>query len=274
MQKMEQGEIPWHRPWHKIGRPMNYTSKKAYRGINIFLLSCAGFPSPYWLSFKQVKDLGGMVKKGEKGMPCIFWKMLKREEAETETIERIPILRYYTVFNSCQCEGLDITLPEARKQINPIEAAEKICREMPKRPEIKPSNHACYWPELDTVGMPEQKLFTSDEAYYATLFHELAHSTKHPDRLNRKGSSEEIQTVHSFGRKEYAREELVAEMTSAFLCGEAGILDPQIDNSAAYVQNWLKVFKNDKKVLIIAAAQAQKAADYILQANFSETKEE
>ena len=279
IQKLEAGEIPWTKPWNHAGAPANYVSKKPYRGINVFLLGMSGHASPYWLSFKQAQQLGGSVRKGEKGTPCIFWRLWKpgqdpHAQPGEVTDDKIPLLRYYTVFNSCQCDGLNIPAPEARPEINPIEAAEAIKANMPKPPAFTICGQACYSVISDTVGMPAQELFKNDSSYYATLFHEIGHSTRHESRLNRKDPKEKGNSFRRFGSDEYAREELVAEMTSAFLCSESGIIEPQLENAAAYIQNWLEVFRKDKKILVVAAAQAQRAADYILNRTHTEKTEE
>ena len=156
-------------------------------------------------------------------------------------------------------------IAEATRQASVIEAAKAIVDGMPTRPEIKHGlAKAFYSPSGDYVGMPSQKQFERDEAYYSVLFHELTHATGHESRLNRKGVAGNEDNWSSFGSTPYAKEELVAEMGAAFLCGEAGIMERTIDNSAAYVQSWLKRLKDDVRLVVQAAAQAQKAADFII----------
>ena len=180
------------------------------------------------------------------------------------------MLRYYTVFNVAQCEGIaapTIDVPERKHE--PVQAAQATVRAMPNRPGIVHGyTGAAYSPRTDIVRMPKPERFDSNEAYYSTLFHELAHSTGHTDRLGRKG----IMDTVMFGSTTYSREELVAEMGSAFLCGEAGILEPCIDRSSAYIAGWLKALKNDRKLVVTAAAQAQKATDFILNRTFEGAK--
>ena len=263
---LEKGEIPWQKPWNAgTDMPRNLITKKDYRGVNPFLLASMRYSSPYWLSFKQAKDLGGGVKAGEKGCPVIFWKWIEKENEETGEIDKIPFLRYYTVFNLDQCAGIpEDKIPVLNEEIrpfNPIEAAEKIVTEMPKCPQIEHrEGRAYYRPSSDTINMPRKELFKGDEEYYSTLFHELTHSTGHESRLNRKGINE----LQGFGSHSYSKEELCAEMGSAFLCGEACIVERTIENSAGYIQGWLKRLRSDRKFLVHAAAQAQKAADFIL----------
>ena len=270
MELLNEGTVPWRKTWNvATNQPKNLVSKKEYRGINVFMLACMPFSSPYWLTFKQCSDLKGMVKKGSKSTPVIFWKWLDRRDAcgddsDTVTINgKIPMLRYYNVFNLDQIKGIEAP-PSAETIINtftPIERAEQIVTGMPLRPEIKHGgNSASYSPMLDYVKLPVPEAFESPEEYYNTLNHELIHSVGHAKRLGRKG----ILEPSYFGSHEYSKEELIAECGAAFLCGHAGIEQTTIVNSAAYIQGWLRSLKNDKTLLVHAAAQAQKASDYIL----------
>ncbi|TKJ41199.1 hypothetical protein CEE37_05915 [candidate division LCP-89 bacterium B3_LCP] len=266
---LEKGEIPWQRPWNSGNDfPKNLASKKEYRGINPFMLASMRYTSPYWLTFKQAKDLGGGIKAGEKGTPVVFWKWIEREDESTGEVNKIPFLRYYTVFNLTQTVGIPEdkipALDEETREFNPIEEAEKIVANMQRRPEIQNiESRAYYRPSQDLVNMPKKELFKSDEEYYSTLFHELTHSTGHENRLNRKGIGE----LQGFGSHSYSKEELCAEFGSAFLCGESGIVERVIENSAGYIQGWLKRLRSDKKFLVQAASQGQKAADFILNKN-------
>ncbi len=257
---------PWHKPWFDCGTPVNLITKKTYRGINVFLLSMMGYVSPYFLSFNQVKKLGGNVKKGEKGIPVIFWKwIVKNEDEDGNKLDKpknIPFLRYYTVFNIAQTEGIpEKKIPAIKTRIfNPIEDGDKIIANMPNRPEMTHDQaRAYYMPSLDVVNMPKHELFESDNAYYSTCFHELVHSTGHATRLNRK----EVTDANSFGSHDYSVEELVAEMGAVFLCNEIGIAST-FDNSLAYLKSWLSKLKEDTKLLVMASGRAQKATDYII----------
>jgi antirestriction protein ArdC len=260
---------PWQKPWIEAGMPINLVSKKAYRGINIFLLSMLGYASPYFVSYNQAKKLGGKVKEGEKGFPVIFWKWLKIEKDEDgnklDKPKKIPMLRYYTVFNVDQCEGFEDKIPSVQKRtFNPIEDAQKIISNMPNAPKIEHGEARAYYvPALDYVNMPKHELFKTDQAYYSTAFHELVHSTGHASRLSRK----EVTDFSFFGSHDYSIEELVAEMGSVFLCNECGI-ESTFDNSLAYLKTWLRKLKDDTKMLITAGARAQKAVDYILDKQF------
>ena len=263
---LESGTVPWRKPWNYGSErgPLNLISRKHYQGINCFLLACTSYSSPYWLTYRQTQGLGGTVRKGEKGSPVIFWKIYEKDDPQADDgKKRLPILRYYTVFNVEQCDGRTFPTPGISTwyEHDPIEAAEAIQHAMPNPPTIDIGGvRACYSPALDHVQVPELSRYEQPEEYYCTLFHELAHSTGHKSRLNREG----VTGQHFFGDAVYSREELVAEMTAAFLCGHCGIENATIQNSAAYLQNWIKTLHGDKKLAVTAAAQAQKAADYIL----------
>ncbi len=269
--QLEAGTVPWTKPWNgEAGLPKNLMSGKAYRGINVFLLAMLGYESPHWVTFKQAKEMGGSIRKGEKGSPVVFWKWPTQAEKEAraaEGKEAFPIVRYYTVFNLAQCDGIvvpAIDVPE--REHKPLEAAESIVDGMPQRPTIDHGfTGASYSPNEDNVRMPNPERFEVGERYYATLFHELTHATGHSSRLDRKLDTKRA----AFGSGDYSKEELVAEMGSAFLSGESGILDAQIDQSAAYIEGWLESLRNDKRLVVVAAAQAQKAADYILGRDWS-----
>jgi len=267
---LEEGVVPWRKPWagaRSNELPMNLVSKKAYRGVNVFLLGCMGFSSRYWLSFKQAKERGGHVRRGEKGCPVIFWRRYEATDRETGEVKEVPVLRYYTVFNADQVEGIDVSdAPEpVNNEFEPIAAAQAIIDGMPQPPEIVHGGvRAFYRPATDTVTVPRPDMFAERAELYSTLLHELTHATGHETRLNRRPSTE----IRHFGDREYSQEELVAEMGSAFLCAEAGISQAVIENQAAYVAGWLRVLKADHKMVVVAAAQAQKAADFVLGRKF------
>jgi len=263
---LEKGVVPWQQPWNCAElAPKNIVSKKPYRGINVFLLSAMRYSLPFWLTYKQAADLGGHVRKGERACPVVFWKWLDLRKEDGKT-ERVPMLRYYHVFNAAQCEGIAVPeLAQPVREHSPIEAAESIVAAMPKKPEVKHGMARAYYsPSGDYVGMPSPDQFKTGEEYYSTLFHELTHSTGHESRLNRKGVSGTEGNWSSFGSNPYAKEELVAEMGAAFLCGQVGIVERTIDNSAAYISSWLQKLKDDAKLVVQAAAQAQKSSDWIL----------
>ena len=265
IEKLEQGTIPWKRPWIG-GTPKSLVSGKEYRGINVFMLGSTGYRDALFLTYKQAKDKGGNVKKGEKGFPVIFWNWIDKPDRDDETkTVSVPFVRYYTVFNVEQCEGIEYKQETFVRPLNPIASAEKIVSDMPKRPLIEhEEQRAFYRPSDDKINMPETDSFFSDEEYYSTLFHELTHSTGHESRLNRMDSMK----IAAFGSNSYSKEELCAEMGSAMLCGTCGIENETIENQSAYIKGWLSKVRSDKKFLIQAAAQAQKAADFILGRKF------
>jgi antirestriction protein ArdC len=264
---LEQGTIPWHKPWKvNTGLPRNLISKKPYRGINVFLLMAMSYESPHWLTFRQAIQLGGNVKKGEKSCPVVFWKRMETEDKESGEPQKAPLLRLYHVFNAAQCEGLK-DAPEELPM--PVTKPAEIVAKMPQPPVVKHGMaHAFYSPTDDCIGMPEPERFESEASYFAALFHELVHATGHEKRLKRASITER----NGYGSDPYCKEELIAELGSAFLCGYADIVDRTIDNSAAYLEGWLKQFQNDRTLIVSAAAQAQKAADFILGRTFAESE--
>ena len=258
---LEQGTVPWRKTWQARTRwPRNFITNKPYRGINVFLLVSMDYELPFWLTFRQATRLGGTVRKGEKSCPVVFWKRMMIKERDSEEERKIALLRVYHVFNVAQCDGIGeapASPPDETKSRKPSE----IVSGMPLPPAVKHGMaRAFYSLSEDSVGMPSRERFEDEEAYYATLFHELVHSTGHEKRLKRQSLAEH----GGFGTEPYCREELVAEMGATFLCGQAEIAERTIDNSAAYIGGWLKQFKSDRTILVQAAAQAQKAADYIL----------
>lgn len=266
---LEQGTVPWHKPWKaKTGWPRNYVSKKPYRGINVFLLASMSYESPFWLTFHQATQLGGTVRKGEKSCPVVFWKQIQIEEEDASEAKKVPLIRIYHVFNSAQCDGLkNVPAPVVETPLSAPNKPDEIVAFMPKRPEIKHGmSKAFYSPREDIVAMPDRARFENEAGYFATLFHELIHSTGHEKRLKRATLAEH----NGFGSDPYCKEELIAEMGAAFLCGQAEIAERTIESSAAYIKCWLERLHHDKTLIVQAAAQAQKAADFILGRSFNE----
>lgn len=263
-------QLPWKKPWTSVSlMPKNLVTGKNYRGVNVFLLHMLGYASPYFLSMKQVNAMGGRVRKGEKSCPVVFWKILEpKDEAmlDDSKPKSFAMLRYFRVFNAEQCEGLEGKVPVIeipKREHAPLEIAEQLVRDMPNPPKIGYGRTlASYSPSMDTVSMPSPEWFTSGEEFYGALFHELAHSVGHASRVGRKA----IMEPTGFGSHAYSQEELVAEMTSAFLCGYCGILLCTETNSAAYLRGWLEKLKSDPNMLIKAGSEAQKAFDYIMDA--------
>jgi antirestriction protein ArdC len=257
--------------------PRNAVSKRQYRGINVFILASQSYGSPYWLTYKEAVRLGGHVCKGEHATPIIFWKWIAREVEKddgTLTEKHFPFIRYYNVFNAEQTEGCrppsDSVVEGEGKAFDPIAACEAIYANMPNRPELYHGAtesilhggklEAYYSPSADRVVMPRREAFDSPEFYYSVLFHELTHSTGSKSRLNRETLTQAVK----FGDTNYSREELVAEMGASILSGHTGIEQITLQNSAAYMASWIRALKGDPRLAIIAAANAQKAVDYIL----------
>lgn len=276
IERLEKGVVPWQSPYFsKVGFPTNFTSGKPYRGINVLLLALRRYTSPYFLTYLQAQELGGQVRKGEKGCLVVkygtFTKADEQDTSDSETVRKRGYLKSYTVFHASQIEG--ISFPDAAtvrefSENAACDRARAIVAGMPKAPAFhEGSAIPCYRPSSDSVHMPERGFFVGEVAYYSTLFHELAHSTGHESRLARTCLMNNA-GIDATGeaRKIYAEEELVAEMGAAFLCAHAGILEPEVQNSAAYLQGWINALKSSdaKGWIIRAASQAQKAADFVL----------
>lgn len=273
---LDKGIIPWKKPWTtKIRLPRNLVTGKLYRGINIWLLLTSSYASPYWLTFNQITTLKGKVKKGEKSSIVVFWNFKEVNELNEKTGEmdkkNIPYLKYYRVFNVLQCEGLTYPDQPEETHIDPIAEAEALIEGYKGRPEIKHGFvHACYNPIEDLIKMPNRSAFVTLQEYFSTLFHEAIHSTGSASRINR----ETLSKPASFGSKDYAKEELIAEMGAAYLCGISGIAHATIANSAAYIQGWKNTISKDSRLVVMAAAQAQKAVNFILGSQEGEDQED
>jgi antirestriction protein ArdC len=266
---LEKGVVPWRCPIlgrQKAGFPKNLASGKEYRGVNVFLLAMTGwaegYESAYWLTFNQAKDRGGSVRKGERSSMVVFWKQYEVDDRDTGEPKNVPVLRYYNVFNVQQCDG--VPYPDAPKfepiEFSPVAASEGIVAGYADGPTIEHGGASAYYtPKTDAVKIPEATRFASVPEFYATLFHELAHSTGHSKRLDRGLDKNPA----AFGSSDYGKEELVAEMASAFLCAQADIQPVTIENQAAYIQGWLERLRGDKRLVVTAAGAAQKAADWI-----------
>ncbi|HTQ10397.1 MAG TPA: zincin-like metallopeptidase domain-containing protein [Fimbriimonadaceae bacterium] len=265
IQALERGVVPWRKPWHtQEGPPCNAVSRRPYHGVNLLLLSLAHYQDHRWLTYKQAKELGGFVRPGESSSIAVFWKAWKIEDEEQKDGEvkrrQVSVLRFYNLFNVVQCEGLG--LPElegdGRQEHERIAAAEALVRNVPDSPRLHEGDkQACYYPLADVVSIPALSSFVSADSYYNTLFHELAHATGHESRLNRPG----MRSI--FGSRDYAREELVAELTSAFCCAMLGLDNSLLEDSASYIGGWLKTLHDDPRAIVVAASQAQRATDYL-----------
>jgi antirestriction protein ArdC len=267
VEALDRGVVPWRRPWG--GRqlaPKSATTGHSYRGINTWLLFVAseinGYESPWWVTYTQAQTLGGQVRKGERSSIVTFWKEWDTEDRETGDEIKVPVLRYFNVFNAEQCDGLGAKYTD-RADVetfdhSPIEECERIASGYASGPTVEHGGfRACYQVLADRVLMPHPDRFGQRESYYGTLFHELIHSTGHERRLNR--ASLGTQDLDGYGR-----EELIAEMGAALLCGIAGISPATVENSAAYLAGWCKAIREDCRLVIQSAAAAQRAADLVL----------
>ena len=260
IEQLEQGAAPWIKPWKAdSSADKNLVSQKPYQGINRLLLGMSsmvkGFSVPVWASYKQWEAIGANVKKGEKGTKIVFYSPVSKENKQTGDLEKYAVLKTYFVFNAAQVEGIDIVPAETvAAEFTAVELAEQ--RIIKTGAAISHGGDAAfYMPSADRIQLPNKTAFNSEANYYATAFHELAHWTGSKNRLDRdldKGR---------FGNPAYAFEELVAEMSAAFLCSDYGIQGEL--RHAGYIGHWLKALREDSKAVFKAAALAQKAADYI-----------
>lgn len=271
--ELEKGERPWLKPWSaehaagRITRPLR-ANGIPYRGINVLMLWGAavaqGFAAPLWLTYKQAQELGGQVRKGEKGSLVVYANTITRtetDEATGEDHERdIPFMKGYTVFNAEQVEGLPAHFYAL--QAPALDPVARIARAEAFFAATGAAvrhggNQAFYTMAEDRVQMPPFEAFRDAESYYATLAHELTHWTRHPKRLARDFGRK------SWGDEGYAMEELVAELGAAFLSADLDLTPEPRPDHAAYIASWLKVLKNDKRAIFSAAAHAQRAADFL-----------
>ncbi len=257
--EMEHGEIPWRKPWMAKGAAISHTTGKPYSLLNQMLLDKPG----EWLTFKQVQQEGGYIRKGEKSRPVVFWKWLEKEDEKTGEKTQVPYLRYYNVFHIDQCEGISVKHSTLTNPAKADETAEAIINEYAACEgvtiEHREGDAAYYNPAADLIVLPTLKQFTETAEYYGAAYHECIHSTGHAKRLAR------LDTTANFGSEEYSKEELIAEIGSAALVHYAGLETPQsFRNASAYCQNWLQVLKNDKRFIVSAASKADKAVTFIL----------
>tara|TARA_Y100001938_G_C7992190_1_gene380081 strand:- start:1 stop:876 length:876 start_codon:yes stop_codon:yes gene_type:complete len=262
---LESNHGDWEKPFFSVGADSNIKSGKAYRGINTLLLAMAGFNSSYWGTFKQWKELGGNVIKGQKATHIVFFKPIVKEDANGDVTEKFFMLRGYSVFNLEQIEGIEkgkFKEPEAKVSFSDSPVAESLMRDSGIKIKHSNSDRAFYTSTEDFVHLPNKENFkatktsTALECYYSTAFHELGHATGHPTRLNRK-------LGNRFGSKPYAGEELIAELASAMLCAITGVSQSVRLDHVKYLQSWLEVLKEDKNAIFHASSQAQKAVDFL-----------
>lgn len=272
--ELEQGTIPWQKPWSGVQGAISHTTGRRYSLLNQMLLGCR---SGEFVTFKEAQREGGHIKKGEKASMIVFWKFVenaKRDNADNivhdakgkPVMERVPFLSYYNVFHIDQSENIQPRFAQEPTQGAPLSsdaAADQIVEDYVRHSgvtlTIQRSDRAYYSPSSDNVTVPELAQYTSVSEYYSTLFHELTHSTGHASRLNR------LSDEASFGSESYSKEELITELGAAFLVNHVGLeTDGSFRNSAGYIQSWLKALKNDKRLIVSAAGKADKAVAMIL----------
>jgi antirestriction protein ArdC len=254
LQRLTDGVVLWHRPW-TAGVPRHLLSRRPYRGINIWLTVSAGYASPDWLTVRQANTLGGRIQRGARGTPVVFWQWDEADDEDEPHPRRRPLMRTYIVFNLEQTTGIDAPGEPDPPACPPLARCDAVVAHMPQRPAIQHGAvRAAYIPRLDVIQMLSAAWFDMPEAYVSTLYHELTHSTGHPSRLHRATLTDAC----PFGSPTYSQEELVAEMGAAFLCGVCGIENRAVDK--AYIASWLGVLKQETRMVILAAAQAQRAA--------------
>ncbi len=283
IEQLEQGIIPWKKPWSGVSSgAISHATGKPYSLLNQMLLEQPG----EYVTWNQCKQEGGIVKKGSKAKIVVFWRVQTREKKDAAgnvvtdadgkpVIEGLPVLRYFQVFHIGDCEGIK---PKYNKlpavAADPDEAAETAFLDYVRRENIRfeslIDDRAYYSPTIDLIHLPIREQFTNTAEYYSTAFHEATHSTGHPTRLNR---FERGAAAAAFGSESYSKEELVAEMGAACILHELGIETPfSFKNSAAYIQSWLRALKDDKRLIISAAARAEKAVKMIL--NITDKREQ
>jgi antirestriction protein ArdC len=260
---LERGTVPWHRPWSaETGQPRSIDGR-AYNGVNALLLGLSEYGDPRWGTFRAIKEHGGRVRKGERGTFVVFYKpLVVQDESAPDGVRTVTFLRYFHVFNIEQADGLDLPdVGRERRNVPGIDAADAVLANYPNAPQVSHGGgRACYSRTDDHVRMPERDAFESAAAYYLTLWHELAHSTGHESRLARSDLAE----FERFGDASYFREELCAEIGSSMIAARVGVVEPDIEQSAAYIAGWLRALRDDRKLIVSAASRAQKAADWIL----------
>lgn len=279
---LEQDIVPWQDPiiTRTLNKNRNLISDRPYSGMNALITMAAqlryGYTASHWMTINQAKTIGAELKENEQknGTPIIFYNFTTKQKKNEETGEiedkKMGFARFFTIYNVEQFSNIDKVIEISKNQSsvnnnqNPFEAidrAQAVIDNMKNRPAIVIQGASAYYmPRRDLINMPKPTSFRSPEAYYATFFHELTHSTGHESRLKRKEVTDPI----LFGSHNYSKEELTAELGAAFLCAHSNIFDSTKVNNAAYIKTWLRTLKNDPKMLVQAAAKAQKAADYIL----------
>jgi antirestriction protein ArdC len=263
--QLEQGIVPWRKPWTEAGHPQNLITKTLYTGLNCWSLGSLGYAQNYFLTWKQIQDIGASVKKGEKSHLVIYWQKVEQryDDGSGEKYKGTVELRYFKVYNIAQCDHLPeiLEIPFPSGPVFKHAAYEEIVKRMPNCPKIKHGNinSAFYDIANDCVYMPKQSLFASLESYYCTLYQQLMYATGHTGRLKRQGAIKADKGVD-----QYNLETLTAEIGVGYLNSITGIVDKQFVNNVPCINGWLKLLERNTWILIFASNQAQRAAEYIL----------
>jgi len=266
--QLADGVLPWHRPWAvdpnaRVSKPLRENAVP-YRGINVLILWGAaleaGYASPYWMTYRQARSIGAQVRRGERATHIVFAKTAKKTETDRfgdETEVPLHVRRVYAVFNADQIDGLPEKYVPEIPDVNP-DARDACCEAWIGRLGIDVRHggqRAYYAPGPDRIQMPPFEAFASAQAYLGTLCHELVHASGHRDRLHR--------TFGVPGTPDYAREELVAELGSAFLCADLGIASSPRADHASYIASWLQLLEDEPRAVFDAATQAQQAVEFL-----------
>lgn len=275
--QLENGLVPWRKPWNTAGfMPTSLTTNKEYRGINALILAICGgeYERPLWVTYKQAQALGGNVRKGESSLPVVYWSRFIKKAPDGETIKAGAFMKFYSVFNVAQCDGIEIPAQYdiKREPVETLPALADIVARYENAPEIyyKEQGRAYYDTIADSITLPPLSAFDSAEDHAYTLCHEMIHSTGHQSRLDRFSADEK---PARFGDPDYAREELVADIGAQILLSENGI-SYDMQNSASYIAGWLKALKNDPSLIMSASGKAQRAADRVQGKVYEPVKEE
>lgn len=270
LEALKTGTIPWEKKWLGTAGipPQNYKSKHHYRGINYLLASMTPHTTPFFMTWKQIKEMNGSLKEGALRIPIVFWnvfwvnadKKVVKDPQPGDIVEKRFSTRYYTVFNIEDIDGIEFDIPKPERENDPIEIAQQLVDGYPKGPKVM-TGKPCYQVEIDVVRRPELDQFETSEFYHKTLFHELVHSTGHPHRLNRPGVAE----IDLADCPKYAFEELIAEIGACFAMSHCGIENPgTIEQANSYIAGWIEALEHDPKYIIRAATAAKKAIEHMI----------
>ena len=267
IEQLRNGTVPWEQPWFGFSGAISYATGRAYSLLNQMVL---GGESGEFLTWHQIQQHNGRLRKGSKGRRVFFWSTFDKAETNDSgetVIKQIPYLKTYTVFRVDDCDGVTKRWQPKTKDntVAPIKQAEDIVNQYLSREKIElknERNEAFYSVKQDFINMPIINNFRSSEDYYSTLLHEMIHSSGHPSRLGRFKAGD---TSSPFGSPNYSREELVAEVGCSFMLNNLGISNKRtLEQNAAYIQSWIKALHNDISLIAVAAGRAERAVDFIL----------